>query len=86
MGLIGSYEHLRVMNESELSNIACNVNMDMLASPNYIISVLDGSTAYSTQAVKNGCTKMQVVQFSIAADSIRNFLPRIWTTTIFLIA
>lgn len=44
-GLIGSRYFVRTANQSgELSNYALYVNMDMLASPNYVMEILDGNT------------------------------------------
>ena len=44
-GLIGSRYFVRSLNQSgALGNYALYINMDMLASPNYILKILDGNT------------------------------------------
>lgn len=34
--------------------------MDMMSSPNYIVWILNGTTAYSTSEVQTACTTLQV--------------------------
>ncbi|KAH3758522.1 Zn-dependent exopeptidase [Pelomyxa schiedti] len=58
-GLKGSSAYLDSLNETQRDSIACNINLDMLASPNFIIGVMNGSTAFSTSEVKCGSSKIE---------------------------
>jgi len=43
LGLIGSRHFVRMLSSQEKENIQCYINMDMLASPNYVLGVLNGT-------------------------------------------
>eukprot|EP01106_Pelomyxa_sp_JSP_P004303 TRINITY_DN1668_c0_g1_i11.p1 TRINITY_DN1668_c0_g1~~TRINITY_DN1668_c0_g1_i11.p1 ORF type:complete len:274 (-),score=50.66 TRINITY_DN1668_c0_g1_i11:87-908(-) len=58
MGLLGSQFFLNSMSETERSNVACNINLDMVAAPNYVIHVLNGTTSFSSSVI-NGCLRLQ---------------------------
>lgn len=72
-GLLGSIHYVQVLfiicfcltpKNANITKIACYLNMDMVGSPNYIIFILDGSTAYNTEAV-NGSIVIQVCSLLI---------------------
>ncbi|KAH3762188.1 M20/M25/M40 family metallo-hydrolase [Pelomyxa schiedti] len=43
-GLVGSFLYLQGLNMTERAKIVCNLNMDMISSPNYILEIINGST------------------------------------------
>jgi Zn-dependent M28 family amino/carboxypeptidase len=43
--LFGSEHYVSSLNEQELKEIAFNINFDMIASPNYIMGVYNGTSS-----------------------------------------
>jgi hypothetical protein len=85
-GLVGSRYFVRQLNQTgTLSNYALYINMDMLASPNYILKILDGNTTAdpSIRAPSSVITQLfqnsfedQVVSYKLTAmNGGSDFLP-----------
>ncbi len=60
LGLLGSTYYVNSLSKSELSNILCNLNFDMLASPNYVRAVYDGSSANDI-SIRKGSAFIQAI-------------------------
>lgn len=50
IGLIGSTEYVEAMTEDEVATVAAYLNMDMVASPNYVFGVYDGDDSLGSAA------------------------------------
>jgi len=57
MGLLGSKYYVSQLSEQDKANIALNINMDMVGSPNYFIGIYNGSMANET--IQAACTTIQ---------------------------
>lgn len=60
-GLLGSEYYVANLTPSELSNIAMNLNFDMVASPNYVRFVYDGDGSDTPNAGPPGSDKIEQV-------------------------
>merc|ERR1712137_910139 len=58
LGLLGSeYYVSQAISSGEINNLACNLNFDMLGSPNYFRGVYDGEGA--DEQIRSGCVKIE---------------------------
>jgi hypothetical protein len=63
VGLIGSRHYVNSLSDTSFRAIAMNLNFDMLASPNYVLGIHDGSTAVLKQNESLVITSMFIEYF-----------------------
>jgi len=68
IGLLGSYWYVNQLHADERSNILCNLNFDMMASPNGMRQVHNGSLAPTNQGITPETVAKSNVLTTLFAD------------------
>jgi len=69
LGLLGSIYYVKNLTTLNKSFVACNLNFDMLASPNYIRGVYDGANAVDFTWVQNSSAILQRMFYRHFSDN-----------------